>query len=239
MLFENYQDMVSDEISGGRSAKGTLSLFCTSHDSSPDYFDYTAPPPFPPLLPTGPRPTLLDVFRAPKRTDRFAPLSPKLTSKQQAQSHLCTARLSLLHKLGHKHRMMARVELNGALKPLRGTSHDRLYSTFKRVHQWSLDVANATSGDEQRGPPEMRTGRYEEAKKPITGRRIDWHWGEAHRAEMKRREELREEMSRRNAELEREVSALSDILDEKLGLAVVGPDEDMMFAMEIDMAVSN
>jgi hypothetical protein len=118
-----------DDNSRGRSANRASYFSCTSCASSSDYIDHTTSPLPPALVLTAKRSTLLDVFRSTKRTDPFRPLSPPdLTHKEEAQLQLRTARLILLRQLGHQHPLMARVKLNGTLKPASTRFYDEVYS---------------------------------------------------------------------------------------------------------------
>lgn len=231
-----------DEQPRGRSASRSSFFARIPHASSSDYIDHTTTPLPPALMPTAGRSNLLDIFRSTKRTDPFRPLSPPhLTPKEQAQCHLRTARLELLHELGHRHPLMSRVKLNGTLKPASTQLYHELYSVVDTFPRQQTRPAHMSRSSKIRAAEplseisrhanaiEAYRGRVKAQRERLQKRAIYWVGEktsdmEAARAsqrnaknmEIERRHELNAEMRKFNAELEVKVSALGQVFDDAI-----------------------
>ncbi|ERF72893.1 hypothetical protein EPUS_08701 [Endocarpon pusillum Z07020] len=237
------------------SSKRRFSFTWTSSDPVPtsetDSIDYTPFLPSPPSVSEAPRPTSEDIFPLHNRTDRFRPPSPPLlTPKQSAQRYLRVARLALLYRLGHHHPLMTRVRLNGSLKPtafqtyggssptgnmLQRPRPTSLAEKTRRGAQRRSKLSNEVRGDDQDNSLELS---FDEllVSTCSTTQLVEAYIKQAEKEEMERMKAQRKEAKRANAQLEKGIRSLNEILHQSAVLTGE-MEEDMMFPMEVGIAI--
>ncbi|KAF7504420.1 hypothetical protein GJ744_002224 [Endocarpon pusillum] len=238
------------------SSKRRFSPTWTSSDPVPssetDSTDHTTFRPSPPSVSEAPPATSEDIFPPLNRTDRFRPPTPPLlTPNQSAQRYLRAARLALLYQLGHQHPLMTRVRLNGSLKLTAFQTCRRSSPTenmFQRPRPTSLAeksrqaaqrrsrLSNELRGDDQGNSVEPS---FEEllVSTCSTTQLVEAYMIQAKKEEVERRKAQRDEAKRANAQLEREIRGLNEVLFHQCAVLIDEMEEDIIFPMEIGVAI--